>query len=315
MSDIFEEIVRLRRDGVPAALATIVGTRGSTPGRTSMRLLVLEDGTFLGTVGGGCLEAEVYETAKEVIRDEQPRTLSFRLTEFESPDSGLLCGGEVTIFVEPLTTPALWIFGGGHVSKALCQVASMAGFRVTVCDDRASYANAERFPQAAQTLVEPYGDAVARMPIRANTYAIIVTRGHKEDGMVLRELARRAAAGEEVKFLGMIGSKVKRGVLFRHLRAEGVPDAFLERVRTPVGLCIGARTHEEIAVAVVGELVSVRRLGIDAASAWSDWKRRRPHRAPTRTEVDPDADTDVGADAAGADAEVDRRGTSAQESA
>src|SRR5687767_8547916 len=101
-ADIFEEIVRLRREGIPAALATIVGTRGSTPGREAMRLLVLEDGTFLGTVGGGCLEADVYEAAKEVIRDEMTRTLTFRLTEFGSPDSGLLCGGEVSVFVEPI---------------------------------------------------------------------------------------------------------------------------------------------------------------------------------------------------------------------
>lgn len=116
--DLFEEIVRLRAEGIPAALATIVGTRGSTPGRTSMRLLVLGDGTFLGTVGGGCLEAEVYDAAMQVLADEQPRSLQFRLTEQDSPDSGLMCGGEVTIFVEPLTTPSLWIFGGGHISKS-----------------------------------------------------------------------------------------------------------------------------------------------------------------------------------------------------
>ena len=90
--DLFEAIVRLRREGVPAALATIVATRGSTPGRETMRLLVLEDGTFLGTVGGGCLEAEVYDCAREVLRDEQPRTLQFRLTEHDAPESGLLCG-------------------------------------------------------------------------------------------------------------------------------------------------------------------------------------------------------------------------------
>ena len=124
--DLFEEVVRLRREGIPAALATIVATRGSTPGRETMRLLVLEDGTFLGTVGGGCLEAEVYDAAAEVIREERPRTLQFRLTERDSPDSGLLCGGEVTVFVEPITTPALWIFGGGHISKALCTIATMA---------------------------------------------------------------------------------------------------------------------------------------------------------------------------------------------
>lgn len=272
--DIFEEIVRVRREGIPAALATIVGTRGSTPGRESMRLLVLEDGTFLGTVGGGCLESDVYEAAKDVIRDEQAKTLTFRLTEFGAPDSGLLCGGEVTIFIEPITTPALWIYGGGHVSKALCQVAAMAGFRVTVADDRASFADLTRFPWAADCVVAPFEESAASMPIRANTYVVIVTRGHKEDGAVLEALARRAAAGQTARFLGMIGSKTKRAVLFRHLREAEVDEAFLAQVRSPVGLQIGARSHEEIAVAVVGELIQVRRTGQTAAAAW-DGRRRR----------------------------------------
>ncbi len=272
--DIFEEVVRLRREGIPAALATIVATRGSTPGRESMRLLVQADGTFLGTVGGGCLEAEVYETAMDVIRDETSQTMSFRLNEKDMPDSGLLCGGEVTIFVEPLTTPSLWIFGGGHISKALCQVASLAGFRVTVADDREAYANRERFPEAAEAIAGPLADLVAAMPIRANSYAVVVTRGHKEDGEILKLLANRAGDGETLRFLGMIGSKAKRAVLFRQLRAAGVDEDFLQSVRSPVGLLIGARSHEEIAVSVVGELVSVRRLGVDAAEAWENRSRK-----------------------------------------
>ena len=266
--DIFEEIVRLRQEGIPAALATIVGTRGSTPGRTSMRLLVLGDGTFLGTVGGGCLEAEVYDTALQVLADEQPRSLQFRLTEQDSPDSGLMCGGEVTIFVEPLTTPSLWIFGAGHVSKALAQMASLAGFRVTVADDRASYATAERFPEAAATVAAPYEDLVAQMPIRQNSYGIVVTRGHKEDGHVLERLGRRFAAGERLRFLGMIGSKTKQALLWKHLREAGIGDDFLATVRTPMGAYLGGKTHEEIAVSVVAELIAVRRLGHDLATTW-----------------------------------------------
>lgn len=284
--DIFEEIVRLRRAGIPAALATIVGTRGSTPGRETMRLLVLEDGTFLGTVGGGCLEAEVYEVAKDVIRDEQPRTLQFKLTERHSPESGLLCGGEVTIFVEPISTPSLWIFGGGHVSKALCQVAALAGFAVTVIDDRESYANAARFPEAAATVVADYARAVADLRLRANTYVVIVTRGHQEDGVVLQAFAERFAAGERARFLGMIGSEVKRAVLFRRLRAAEVAEPFLATVRSPVGLCVGARSHEEIAVAVVGELISVRRLGRDAADAWRQRRAERKDQSRPLRAVD-----------------------------
>ncbi len=286
--DIFEEVVRLRREGIPAALATIVGTRGSTPGRTTMRLLVLEDGTFLGTVGGGCLEAEVYDQAKAVIADEQPRTLTFRLTEKDSPDSGLMCGGEVTIFVEPVTTPALWIFGGGHVSKALCQIAALAGFRVTVVDDRAAYASRERFPEAADACVGDFREVVAGMPIRANTYCVIVTRGHKEDGVVLEALAARAAQGLLPKFLGMIGSKTKQAILWKHLRAAGVSDAFLAHVRTPMGAYIGARSHEEIAVSVVSELIAVRRTGSDLVRTWEQ-KPRKSAARPLFTALDVDA--------------------------
>lgn len=266
--DVFEEIVRLRAEGFPAALATIVGTRGSTPGRTSMRLLVLADGTFLGTVGGGCLEAEVYDTALQVLADEQPRSLSFRLTEQDSPDSGLLCGGEVTIFVEPITTPTLWIFGGGHVSKALCQIAALAGFRVTVVDDRPDFSTPERFPEAHETRTEALTDAAARMPIRQNSYAVVVTRGHREDGIVLEALGRRFAAGDRLRFLGMIGSKTKQALLWKHLREVGVGDDFLSTVRTPMGAYLGGRSHEEIAVSVVAELIAVRRLGRDLAATW-----------------------------------------------
>lgn len=268
--DIFEEIVRLRSEGIPAALATIVGTRGSTPGRATMRLLVLADGTFLGTVGGGCLEAEVYDAALQVLADEKPQSLQFRLTEKDSPDSGLMCGGEVTIFVEPITTPVLWIFGGGHVSRTLGQIAALAGFRVTIADDRDNYANSERFPEAHATVAAPYVDAVAQMPIRQNSFAVIVTRGHKEDGLVLEALAKRFASGDKLRFLGMIGSKTKQALLWKHLRAAGVGDDFLDTVRTPMGAYLGSRTHEEIAVSVVAELIAVRRLGHDLKDSWSE---------------------------------------------
>ncbi|MCA8974212.1 MAG: XdhC family protein [Planctomycetes bacterium] len=272
--DIFEAIVRLRRGGVPAALATIVGTRGSTPGRTTMRLLVLDDGTFLGTVGGGCLEAEVYDTAMQVIADEQPRSLQFRLTEQDSPDSGLMCGGEVTIFVEPITTPCLWIFGGGHISKALCQVAAIAGFRTTVVDDRPDFTAAGRFPEAHDTVCAQFPEAVAQMPIRQNSYAVVVTRGHREDGVVLEALARRYAAGDRLRFLGMIGSRTKRALLWKHLLGVGATEEFLASVRTPMGAYLGGKSHEEIAVSVIAELISVRRLGRDLAAGWDARPRK-----------------------------------------
>jgi xanthine dehydrogenase accessory factor len=176
--------------------------------------------------------------------------------------------------VEPITTPSLWIFGAGHVSKALCQIAALAGFRTTIVDDRASYAAAERFPEAHATIAMPYADAVARMPIRQNSYGIVVTRGHKEDGLVLELLGRRFAAGERLRFLGMIGSKTKQALLWKHLRARGIGDDFLAAVRTPMGAYIGGKTHEEIAVSVVAELIAVRRTGNDLAASWDG--RQKP---------------------------------------
>lgn len=281
--------MRLRAEGIPAALATIVGTRGSTPGRATMRLLVLADGTFLGTVGGGCLEAEVYDAALQVLADDRPQSLQFRLTEKDSPDSGLMCGGEVTIFVEPITTPVLWIFGGGHVSKALCQVAALAGFRTTVVDDREDYATSERFPEAHETVGGSFDDAVAAMPIRQNTYAVVVTRGHKEDGAVLEALARRFAVGDRLRFLGMIGSKTKQALLWKQLRGQGVADEFLDSVRTPMGAYLGSRTHEEIAVSVVAELIAVRRLGHDLQGGWAERNAQRPRSEGVR-DLPADAD-------------------------
>jgi xanthine dehydrogenase accessory factor len=167
-----------------------------------------------------------------------------------------------------VTAPVLWIFGGGHVSKSLCQVASLAGFRVTVCDDREAFASAGRFPEANATVCGSFADTVARMPIRTNSYAVVVTRGHKEDGLVLEALGRRFARGDKLRFLGMIGSKTKQALLWKHLRARDIGDDFLATVRTPMGAHLGGKTHEEIAVAVVAELISVRRLGRDLASTW-----------------------------------------------
>jgi xanthine dehydrogenase accessory factor len=210
-----------------------------------------------------------------VLADEQPRSLTFRLTEQDSPDSGLMCGGEVTIFVEPISTPALWIFGGGHVSKSLCQVASLAGFCTTVVDDRAEFCTAARFPEAHTTLSLPYADAVARMPIRQNSYGLIVTRGHREDGVVLEALGRRFEQGDRLRFLGMIGSKTKQALLWKHLRSVGIKDEFLDTVRTPMGAWLGGRSHEEIAVSVVAELIAVRRLGHDLASTWEQRQKAK----------------------------------------
>lgn len=256
MSEIFEEIVRLREKGEPCALCTITKAKGSTPGKDMMKMLVRADGSFAGTVGGGCLEAEVLEAALESLTDERSRTLAFSLNERDYPDSGLLCGGQIEIFVEPILEPRLFLFGGGHVSRAIAALAKTVGFRVGVGDDREAFVTPEAQPQADERLHGPFDELAARIAPADGLYVLAVTRGHDQDGTVLRALFE---SGCRPRFLGMIGSERKKVELFRQLRAAGVADEFLARVRTPMGLPIGARTHEEIAVSVVSEMIAVRR--------------------------------------------------------
>ena len=152
-TDLFEEIVRMRRAGERGALATIVHTNGSIPSYESSRMLVRDDGSIVGTIGGGCVEAEVWAAAKEVIVAEQPRKMTFNLNQDAAYDAGLICGGTLEIFVEPiLPQPLLYIFGGGHVSSAVARVASASGFSITIADDREAFANTERFPMARKAL-------------------------------------------------------------------------------------------------------------------------------------------------------------------
>src|SRR5246127_4508557 len=157
--DLFEEIVRMRRAGQRAALATIVHTNGSIPSYESSRMLVREDGSIAGTIGGGCGEADVWAAAKEVMAKESPRKMTFHLNNEAGYDNGLICGGTLEVFVEPiLPQPVAYLFGGGHVSMAVARAAHAAGFAIAVIDDREAFANAERFPMA-QEIYPTYEDA------------------------------------------------------------------------------------------------------------------------------------------------------------
>jgi xanthine dehydrogenase accessory factor len=253
--DIYEEIVKLQRAGHKGAVATIVNVRGSIPSFKSAKMLVRDDGTIAGTIGGGCVEAEVWQAAREVIESERPRTLSFDLNQDPKYDTGLVCGGTLEIFVEPvLPTPLLFIFGAGHVGFELSKAAGRAGFDVIVTDDRETYANPERFPEAKQVIAEDFDKALSGITLNESAYVVIVTRGHRDDMRVLRWAVQTNA-----KYIGMVGSKRKAITVFRELTKEGLKPELFEQVHSPVGLDIGAITPEEIAVAIVAELIGIRR--------------------------------------------------------
>src|ERR1700680_4653813 len=253
--DIYEEIVKLRQEGRRGAVAAIVNVRGSIPSFETAKMLVRDDGSIVGTTGGGCVEAEVWQAACEVMESEKPRTLTFNLNQDPKYDTGLVCGGNLDIFIEPILPPALlYIFGAGHVSINLYKVAKGAGFDVTVADDRETYASRERFPDAKELIAEDFERVMARLSPNESSYIVIVTRGHRDDMRLLRWAVQTPA-----RYIGMIGSKRKTIAIFRELTKEGIAPALFERVHAPVGLDIGAVTPEEIAVAITAELIAVRR--------------------------------------------------------
>lgn len=253
--DIYEEIVKLRRDGGRGAVATIVSAHGSIPSFKTAKMLVRDDGSICGTIGGGCVEAEVWQAAREVMEQEKPRTLTFNLNQDPKYDTGLVCGGTLDIYIEPvLPTALLYIFGAGHVAASLYKTANDSGFDVIVVDDRETYANRERFPEARDVIAEDFDRAMARLEITESAYIVIVTRGHRDDMRVLRW-----AVGTKARYIGMIGSKRKTIAIFRELRSEGLAANLFERVHAPIGLDIGAVTPEEIAISITAELIAVRR--------------------------------------------------------
>ena len=255
MGDVFQEIVKLRKEGRKGALATIVQVQGSIPSYESSKILIRDDGSIVGTVGGGCVEAEVWAVAQDVMREEKPRRLHFNLNANPEYDTGLVCGGSLDIFIEPvLATPTLYLFGGGHVSLYVSKIAGIAGFDIVVADDREAFASKDRFPHATETFAGPWEEIFTQLTPNELSYIVIATRGHKGDLDCLRW-----AVSTPARYVGMIGSKRKLIEFYKVLESEGVSTARLDQVHSPVGLDIGALTPEEIAVSVVAEMIAYRR--------------------------------------------------------
>jgi xanthine dehydrogenase accessory factor len=239
-------------------------------------MLVRDDGSIVGTIGGGCVEADVWQAAREVMESEKPRTLKFDLNQDPKYDTGLVCGGTLEVFVEPVLPPALlYVFGAGHVAFSLCQAAAGAGFDVSVVDDRSSYATKERFPAAREVLALDFEEATKKVDPNESSYIVIVTRGHRDDMRILRWAVQTRA-----RYVGMIGSKRKVIEIFKTLQKEGLPAHLFDRVHAPVGLDIGAITPEEIAVAIAAELIANRRHAGSALPHLSWFKGAREEAPP-----------------------------------
>jgi len=252
LRDLFEEIARMHRSGVPGTVATVVSSGGSTPRGAGAKMIVYADGRTLGSVGGGAVEGSVIERARELAGGGQAELLSFDLDA--EADVGMACGGSMDVFLEPITAgPSVLVVGGGHVGQAVALAAGRAGFRVTVVDDRADIVTEQRFPGVERRLVGGVELLDGELSVDASTYAVVVTRGHRFD----REWVR-ALSGSSMAYLGMIGSEKKVALTLDALREDGVQESDLSSMHAPIGLDIGAETPDEIAISVVAEIIAVR---------------------------------------------------------
>ncbi len=248
---IYEEIIRLTRAGAPFALATVIESSGSSPRKPGAKMLVRSDGTILGTIGGGRVEADTLRAAEEAIQSGTPMTLPFVLTE----EHGFACGGSITIYLEPrLPAHRLIMFGGGHVGKETAALAHACGFHVTVVDRRSELANRQEHPAADEVLCCPEPEAFARLDVTPSTAIVVAATSHELDFRIVR-----GALGTEAGFIGLVGSRRKREALHATLANEGAREEERQRIVSPVGIEINAETPAEIAVSIVAQLIKVRR--------------------------------------------------------
>ena len=348
MQDVFHEAVNELNKENPVVVATVIRTQGSTPQKPGAKLLVRSDGSGVGTLGGGCVEGDIWYAAQELMKRGGPAEhREYYLNEELAAEDGLICGGTMYFLIDPIyrpdeykayaeeidaaysggsgvalaslvrpangdealigsklfirengttegtlgdpdldreaikkadqlmplgkneyvtaengaeffveaytTPPQLVICGGGHVSKAIAPLAKSLGFRVFITDDREEFANPERFPEADITLVKTPAEALPELPINANTFIIVATRGHRYDNVAIAAAARTPAS-----YVGLLGSKRKVILIYEDLVATGLPIERIKQIRAPIGLDIRARTPEEIAVSIISEVLMFR---------------------------------------------------------
>jgi xanthine dehydrogenase accessory factor len=253
--DIFEEIVRLRRNGLRAALAIIIAHKGATPRKDSVKMLVEENGHQMGNIGGGAVELEVCQLAREVMDTGISKLLSFDLTHLDHDERALVCGGSMQIYLDPiLPDPTLLIFGAGHVGKAIANAATLIGFKIKVLDDRPQYTVSERFPDAEVILVEDWETVWEKLKITSSSYIFIATQRPISDRICLKHSVMSSA-----RYIGLLGSLKKTEILLDALEKEGINRSKLDQVFVPAGFDIDSETPEEIAASIMPELIAAKK--------------------------------------------------------
>ncbi len=260
---VFEAALIAQREGRPAALATVVQTQGSVPRQAGSKMLVWADGSLIGTVGGGEMEARTVQEALDAIRSGQPRMMRYNLADLESGDPGV-CGGTVELFVEPLMPPpTVVVIGCGHVGKAVAELAKWMEYRVVVTDDRPGYATPEQIPGMDAYLEIPAAELTARLTITRQTYLVAVTRGLAVDKDLIPALL-----ATDAPYIGLIGSRRRWAMTVQALVEQGISREALARIHAPIGLELRAETPKEIALSILAEIIMVQRGGTGEPMQW-----------------------------------------------
>jgi len=255
--DIFQKAAEFETEGKPFALVTITSEKGSAPRMLGAKMLVLSDGSIVGSIGGGRLEKEAIADALKAIAEGKSCAKKYSLTPEDKGGLGMFCGGEVEVFIDvSQPSPLLLILGGGHIAHELHYFAPWLGFRVIVVDNRRDFATKERFPNAFKVINAEYNDEKLKELADENTYVVIITHGHMGDKDALKNMITTKSA-----YIGMIGSKNKVKKIKELLEKEGVSKEKLNNVYSPIGLDIGADTPSEIALSILAEIVAVKNTG------------------------------------------------------
>ena len=251
---IYQKINQLIEKGEQAVLTTIVNATEGTPRKLGAKMLVLSDGSIIGTIGGGLFEKQVIDRALEVCKTGEPFLLNSDLSA-SSSGIGAVCGGQISIFMEPvLKSCKLFIFGGGHVGKAIAEMAQFLDFNLHIIDDRPEWANKENYPMDCILWTGNMLESAENIPTDKNSFIIVLTRSWKFDEGIMRRLLKK-----DYTYMGVIGSKNKISTHISAMKKDGFEDEDFNRMFAPIGLPIGAYSPHEIAVSILGEIIAVQK--------------------------------------------------------